>query len=420
MANTPLHHIVRIRSNDDLKYVNPSLMDEIIINANQLENSSQSTAAVLWDNHLPFSVDPILWRFQEPLSIRNRSGDTKRNYTRLGAAYAKGTDIRITAGPILYAAPSDDDWRTLASNVIEYQRNHLAAVPTQLDLLSRSQPRELRPIRLLAPALITHSPVEDRINRLLVEESVAVTDDPVAVQVIVPIDRLIDESQLDRILESIPREGVNAYLVWIPLLTEERLLAGDHILSALHRLIAELAERGISVGHQYANYSIAALHEFGLAAATHHLGWTDNAEPITKPFFGGRSCQTYVPGVRHSLRFPEASKIGRSLDQTTYAERYCECRFCVGSFDAGQHPLDLLLESQIVVQSNGRERQMPTSRAIGTNTWHYLLSRRLEIQAFSEFSASDVIERDIERAATLNGTREATRLVRLASELKSA
>lgn len=133
-----------------------------------------------------------------------------------------------------------------------------------------------------------------------------------------------------------------------------------------------------------------------------------------------RSCQTYVPGVRHSVRFPEASKLGRRLTDDEYRERYCECAFCTGFFEAGDHPLDWLLASQTITMKNGRERPTPTSQAVGANTWHYLLSRRLEVQAFSAESASDVIARDIERASALNHGGDASRLEHLATELKSA
>jgi hypothetical protein len=202
--------------------------------------------------------------------------------------------------------------------------------------------------------------------------------------------------------------------------TEERLLADHELLVSLLRLIAVLAERGVPVGHQYANYSIFALHSVGLAAATHHLGWVDHGEPSEEQAFMIRSCHTYVPGVRHCVRFPEASKLGRSLTADEYRERYCECDFCSGLFTAGDHPLDWLLESRTMEMKNGRERPTPTSRGVGANTWHYLLSRRMEVQAFSAFSASDVIERDIERASVLNQGGGAARLEHLARELKSA
>lgn len=48
----------------------------------------------------------------------------------------------------------------------------LLAVPTQLDLLDSTHPRELHPARLIAPGLVAYSPEVDRINRLLIEASV--------------------------------------------------------------------------------------------------------------------------------------------------------------------------------------------------------------------------------------------------------
>lgn len=420
VTTSPLHHMVRIRRTDDLTFVRPGILDEIVVNANQLENSVQSTAACLWNTTLPFSVDPVLWRFQVPRWWRNEKGETKRNYLRLGAAYTKGTSITIAAGPLLDTVPSDDDWRTLAANVIDYQRSRLLAVPTQLDLFDTTHPRELHPVRLVAPALVSYSVAEDRVNRLLVEASASAAGDQIAAQVIVPLERLIDGDELGQVLSSVPIDGINSYFVWTPQVTEELLLADHDVFAALLRLISALAHRGIPVGHQYANYTIAALHDVGLAAVMHHLGWVDKGEPAEEQRFMMRSCQTYVPGVRHALRFREAAEIGRALEASEYAQRYCECTFCVGSFDAGQHPLDLLLEDQVVVLSNGRRQPIPTSRAVAANTWHYLLSRRLEVEAFSEAPAVDVIRRDIERAGLLADGRHSDRLRHLANELRSA
>src|SRR5437764_3269263 len=121
-------------------------MDELIINANQVENSPDSTATALRQTALPFTIDPVLWRFQEPAWWRNDKGESKKNYTRLAAAYVKGTSIQI-AGPLLDIVPGDEEWRTIASNVIDYQRSRLEPLSTQLDLCD---PRELRPVRLRA------------------------------------------------------------------------------------------------------------------------------------------------------------------------------------------------------------------------------------------------------------------------------
>jgi hypothetical protein len=85
--------------------------------------------------------------------------------------------------------------------------------------------------------------------------------------------------------------------------------------------------------------------------------------------------------------------------------------------DAGQHPLDLLLESQTITDKRGRSRLTPTGRATGLNTWHYLHARRQEVERFSESAAVDVVSADIERASALAGRPDGERLQRIASGL---
>ncbi len=124
--------------------------------------------------------------------------------------------------------------------------------------------------------------------------------------------------------------------------------------------------------------------------------------------------------MRRCVRFDTARALGHSLDAAAYMQRFCNCTFCTGSFDAGQHPLDLLLEDRIVHIRNRPDRLTPTSRAVALNTWHYLLSRRQEVEAFSAQPAVDVLAADIDRAAALAGGRESDRLRRLAAELHTA
>ena len=413
----PLHHMVRIRQPDDFDYIRSGLMDEAVVNANQLENSSQSTAAVLWCTTLPFSVDPVLWRFQLPAWSDNGKGDVKRNYKRLGTEYAQGTGVTLGPTPILDVVSTDDQWRAIARNTITYQRDRLLKIPTQLELLDDL--RELRPVRLVAPALVAFTKSEDRLNRLMVEASADAAGNAVGAQVIIPVERLVDRGEVDSVLASVPTDGVSSYLISTPKVTEERLITDDAMLSSLIYAVATLADRGVAVGHQYANYTILALSSVGLAAATHHLGWTDHGEPAEEQGLRVRSCQLYVPGVRHCVRFPEASRLGRSLTGDEYTERFCGCAFCRGAFEEETHPLDILLESRTVTIRD-RDRLTPSSQAVGANTWHYLLSRRLEVEAFSRAPASEVIARDIERAAYLSRDGDVTRLTHLANQLPAA
>jgi hypothetical protein len=419
MARLPLHHIVRVRKSDDLTFLRAGIMDELLINANQLEHSPETTATGLRQTTLPFSIDPVLTRFQMPQWWRNANGETKRNYTRLGAAYVKGTSIELPAGPLIEVVRSDQEWQILARNIINYQRSRLD-MPAQLDLLADDPPRELAPVRLNAPALVAFSDAEDRVNRLLAQASAEAADRPIAVPVIIPIERLAAPRELDRLLASVVTDGVSSYFVWTPELTEERLLSDHNLFAALLRAITNLADRGIPVGHLHGNYAIAALHDAGIAALVHHFGWIDKGEPARDIRGGLRSCQTYVPALRHCLRFDRAYQLGRDLDADDYTQHYCNCAFCTGSFAAGQHPLDLLIEHQTVTFKNGRERHTPTSRTVTLNTWHYLLSRRQEIEAFSTRPAVQVIDQDITRAAALTNGHDTARLRRLAEQLHAA
>ncbi len=416
--NAKMWHLVRLRRSDDLAFLRPGLLDQLVINANQLENGPESTAAHLRQTRLPYMVDPILWRFQVPEWWRNESGDAKRNYVRLAQVYAHGTNIRMAAGPLLETVTSDAEWKKLATNVVAYQRERLL-LPTQLDLLNGTGGGDLRPTHVVAPALVASSPAEDRINRLLLEEASDAAGNGVIAMVVVPLARLRQPRELTAILASIPTSGVAAYFLWTPQVTEE-LLIGDHdLFAALLSVITTLRGRGIPICHVQGSYVTAALHAVGLDGVINHLGWIDKGEPAEQTRGGLRSCQTYVPGVRHAVRFHHADELGRELSEAEYRERFCDCGFCVGAFGKGQHPLDLLLEEQRVPYGTG-SRSTPTSRASSANTWHYLLSRRQEVERFSRDSALVVIERDTERARALAGTRDRVRFERLAAELASA
>lgn len=403
MIQRPYQHIVRVRATDDLQYVNPDVMDEVTINANQLENDIESAAVTLWRTTLPFTVDPVLWRFQVPEWWRNEKGVTKRNYARLGAWYARGTRVPIGSVPLVRAVDDVRDWRALSANAMEYQCSRLLSVPTHLTLFEDNVPvRNLHPARVIAPALVAFTSTEDAINAVMFEAAATTLGAPLAAQVIVPPPRLLGEESVADLLASVPRDGVSAYMLWTPQIKEELLLGEPVIYRKVLRLVATLADRGVPVIHQHGNYSVAALRDAGLVAMTHHLGWVDHGEPAQQMSFARRSCRTYVPGVRHSMKFERASVAGRHLARDEYADRYCGCPFCLGVFDElGEHPLDLLLEEHTVVDKRNRSYRTPTARAVTANTFHYLWSRHLEIRAFSEATSADVVRRDLERAGRL-------------------
>lgn len=410
MTVEPFWHLGRLRGLADREFLQPGLCDTVLINANQLENNPEGTAAYLEETKLPYLVDPILWRLQLPEWWRNEHGDVKRNYARLASRYSEGTDVRMAEGPLLECVGDDAQWRRIARNVVRYEQERLSE---QVDLF---HPEGLRPQRLVAPALVATSSEEDRLNRLLAEAAVDAASEAVIVPFVLPGPRLGSADEVRRALRLVARNGVAAYFVWTPGVMEERLLDDHTAFAGLVAIVHDLAASGVPVVHLQGSYVTEALHGVGVAGVVHHVGWVDKGEPAGEQRGAIRSCQTYLPGLRHCTRFHEAAGLGRPLDEREYLERFCDCRFCAGAFKEGQHPLDLLLEDQQV--KSGQQRRTPTSRATVANIWHYLSARRQEIQAFGSEPVLDVVERDIARAGALAGTAPA--LERLAAELRSA
>ena len=399
-----LVHYMRLRTSEDLPYLQGGMCDELIVNANQLENSPESTAAHLRGTGYGYMVDPVLWRFQVPEWWRNDKGETKRNYRRLATHYSEGTNLHLEEGHLLETVQTVAEWKRLAANIVRYEKDRLDA-SCQLDLLDPMLSRELHPSRFIAPALVALSSKEDEVNHLLVEAAAEEAGEPVLAMVVIPKERLTLDQVGDQ-LRTVPEASARGYLLWTPGVTEEWLVSRHDAFAALVVAIRTLARRGVPVIPTHLGYTAAALSLVGVAGIAHHLGWVDNGEPAQELGGFARSCRTYVPGVRGVMRFHDAHRCGRDLDAPEYRDRYCECAFCAGLFARGMHPLDVLLADQQVGQST---RRTPTSQATGANFWHYLLARSSEVQAFSEGAVDDVIARDIERAARLAGAEQASR-----------
>ncbi len=414
-AEPSLVHYVRIRRTEDLSFLAAGMCDELLLNANQLENSPERTSAHLRATGYRYMVDPMLWRFQVPAWWQNERGELKRNYRRLAAHYGDGTRVPLGEGPALETVTERSDWERIAANVVHYQRQRLN-LQCQLDLLDESLARELRPSRILAPALVPDSEAVDRVNAILVEAAAAAAGERVVATVIIPRARL-NPGGVEAILRSVPRFGVCGYFVWTPGATEDWVVATPDALPALVAAIRDLAAGGVPVIQVQLGYTAAALSTIGMAGVCHHLGWIDSGESPQQSRARRRSRRTYVPGVRRTMRFADAAGCGRQLDANAYSSVYCECSFCTGMLANGNDPLQLLLEEEL--EPSGAAL-VPTGRAVAANTFHYLFSRRREVQTFAAQPGTQVIARDIERAFELAGQEQAERLERLADRLIAA
>lgn len=409
----PIRHLLRVRQTEDFEYARPGLLDQLLINANILEWRPDSAAAAVAAASVPYSIDPLLTRFQLPGWWMNADGTLKQNYRRLARAYFADTGIDLPTTPLVTAVGGrDETWVRIAANVVTYQRERLLDIRPQLDLFGA----ELRPVRLFAPALVAFGQNEDRINRLLGSAAAAAAGRPISLPVIVPVDRLRDPAGVVSLLEGLLTEGVAEYFLWTPWVSEDLLLTDQSLFTNVLSVIDALANRGLQVGHLYGTYLTLALRDVGITTFAHHLGWIDKGQPAEVTQGGARSCQLYVPGIRRPARFLRARQMGRGLGKAEFQDLFCSCALCVGFFDAGYHPLDLMLEEQTIPWGKGT-RQTPTSRATAANTWHFLQARRQEVLAFSMSTSTEVIAADIDRAARLAGADDRDRLTRIASSL---
>ena len=241
-----LHHIVRIRTLDDLNLY-PALMDEVMVNGNLLEHSLTAPPAPFGRTTLPSASTRSSRAFR-----CLRGGGTKgRDEAELHAPpgrVVQGTSVQIAAGPLLETVPSDDEWRVIASNVISYQRerwfrstrNSISSV-TNFGRSGSSRQHSL-PSPPAKTASTAFSPRRAPSRR-----------QHVGLPVIVPPDRLGDPAELERLLRSI-RLTASARTSCGHRTSRRTARGRPGPPSRVVRLVSSLASRGVPVGHLHGGY----------------------------------------------------------------------------------------------------------------------------------------------------------------------
>ena len=190
-------------------------------------------------------------------------------------------------------------------------------------------------------------------------------------------------------------------------------------LDGMLRMIRELLARGIAVGHQYANYTVAALHDVGLGSVTHHLGWVDKGEPAAH---GASRCAHANIRTRGAAQC-EIPRGGSTRPRNSTP--ICTRSATAAARSALDVPSWAAPISAAARNTDGRneERTKATDSDVAVRRGQHvalLAQSRTEVEAFSTHSAVQVIEKDIDRASALNRGNDVARLGQLAAELKSA
>src|SRR2546425_11238565 len=108
--------------------------------------------------------------------------------------------------------------------------------------------------------------------------------------VVIPRERLTPTAT-DSLLRTVPSDGVGAYFLWTPGVTEELLLSNHETFAALVLVLAAFRGRGIPSVHLHGGYTGMALSSRGISGIAHHLSWVDNGELATESGGFARSSQ---------------------------------------------------------------------------------------------------------------------------------
>jgi len=406
-----VRHLVRLRSDDDSEYLLPGALDGVLINANHLEQRPAQTIQAVVNRNIPFLIDPMLSRFQVPNWSQRTDGQMKRNFEKLALLYTRDIGIRLGQQPIIDVIQDSKDWAKLASNVVSYQRSRLSDEAGGL-LQAMKVEGQFEPSEIIAPCLLATSRDLDATNHTLLAASAEASGRRVLAQVAVPIERFRQPGELASALSAIQPDLALGCLLWIERLTEERTLAESMLLENLLSVLEVLSSRRIMVWHAHGQFSAMTLRPFGMTGVIYPLAWVDRGMPAGSPTGGQPSCRTYLTSGHHDVQFVRAAQLAERLTPEGYLENYCNCYFCRSAIEAGDRPLELMLEIVQVKGPHGYQPR-PTERALSFNRWHYLWSRHKEAADLSSFGIVEVLQRDINRAASLGDVGYLDRLVKL-------
>ncbi len=398
--------MVRVRTEDDAAYVGQDRADALVVNANLLEWRPAWIADRLSSSRLPNLIDPVLWRFQVPAWWkRQKDNQPKINYARLAAAYQQNTGIDLSDGICLPDSGQNEAWAKLARNVVTYQRSRaVEAFGGLLELLDIGT--DPTPIAIVAPYLLARDTSEDSVNRVLLAATAEAAGAPVVAHLAIPIERAHSPREFESAVAALDGTPLAGLMIWIERCTESRLMDSSNLLQQVTDVTAHVSSKGVPVWHGHGGFATAALlRDAGLTGIVHSCAWADRGSPAAQaPSFVQPTCLTYIPGLAETRPFDFARSVGETLDRDTYVRLYCDCAFCGGLFERGEHPVVVLTEEKTVRAPHDREAVTIGDGAMLANLFHYLLARHQEMATlYSGAAVPDIVAEAMRRGDELIG-----------------
>lgn len=362
--------------------------DALVLNANLVEASPAACAALVYQLNKPFIIDPYSYAFAVPhqyLLSRGKSktskGDLrpKRSFLGLGQIYFGSASDFVGKRSL---QPSEVAPEELARRVLDYQSNRLRQAvgdPSETHIASSER---LSPLFRIAP----YFPLMDGLDWL----SANVRCVAAAVQVdseagaVVAVESAVLTEHCARLVDAYAETGVKRILLWVDNFDEDR--ANRDMLDLYSDVIRAFHSRGVQVLNLFGGFFSCIAQSIGLGGFVHGLGYGENRGII--PVLGGGQPppRYYARPLHTSMSVIDAATIFAPLSAERYLRNVCDCVICERLVNEGG--VSNLFSTFAETDEKGRF----TPRAYAHTRFHFLLSRKTEVDGFLRLTPSEKIQ----------------------------
>lgn len=412
--------ILRLGSHSEKVYFNQlqRFFDGYIIAGNLVESTPAACASLVLKYSgrkykSKYYLDPMTYAFGSytDSTTNNRRTDLdwiksaqksgrnfKKSYLALGnqlgepfahaVSNAKRTDCALNPNTF----SNKDDITTVCDNISKYQLKRIRQIFQNDSEIAEYADMIPGPACIFAPYFYNEPNDQDewyKLNIQLMTHTVKLgLDSPVHGVLILNKEDLINHDLLDRIIQDIPKTGVNGIWLWFSSLNESYTTTYDineienndlYIkLNALKKLIIALS-KNVEVFNMHGGIFSLALSKFGLKGVSHGVGYGEQKDVVPVVGQGIPVVRYYMPKILHRLGVPDLERSFTSLNISTPQEFFnevCDCAICKGIIINNINQFNLFGEMQDL--KPGKTRSAQTPAAAKRCRYHFLLNRLSE------------------------------------------
>lgn len=382
--------------------------DELILNAKIVAHMGAGLSAFLLNSLLgkPYVIDPQTYSFQHDASYlesNSRPGEISRTFRKLIDSYGAPLD-QISNGTVRSLSPAafaqGGVLEEFCARAVEFQRTALTSHSAEQDsakYIRFAERKSGKRIHEFGPSLLV--PPYFYLDSLgwqdwldvnakavsLVRAKRADVDPPIAAQLVLSKDLLLDSTAVSRIAKEYAGVKPGAILLWIDSFREHK--ASQAELQAFADLASKLSETA-KVVNLYGGFFSELLVKAGtLAGVAHGLEYGEDRAVL--PIGGGvASARYYMPCLHVRMLHRNATQVARRMgaltDQAAFFEKVCDCPQCKETImDPNK---DFALFGLRKPGKDGKPYPTATTRDICAR--HYMYSKKREFESDDSLAVS--------------------------------